>query len=85
MERAAGEDEQARETAVAARQWVHRAADDLRKRQTLTIGLAAIGANLVALDARLRRLAQEDEIAAPEARAKWIESLDAANAELTRA
>jgi hypothetical protein len=79
---AAGEDEQARVTAVAARQWIHRAADDLRKRQTFTIGLAAIGANLVALEARLRRLAQADETVAPEVRAKWIESLDAANAEL---
>ena len=78
---AAGEDEQAREMAVAARQWIHRAADDLGKRQTLTIGLAALGAKLVAVDARLRRIAEEDESVSPEARAKWITSLDAADAE----
>jgi hypothetical protein len=78
---AAGEEERSREMALSVRRWMLRAADDLEKRQALMIGLTTIGGNLLALDARLRQLALDETIAA-DARAKWIASVDAANAKL---
>ena len=78
---AAGQGPRAREMAVATRAWQRRAADDLEKRQALEMGFALLGANILAIDARLRRLAADESIP-PETRARWIASLDAADAKL---
>jgi hypothetical protein len=78
---AAGQGPRAREMAIATRAWQQRAADDLEKRQALAMGFALLGADLLAIETRLRRLAADESIP-PEARAKWIASLDAADAKL---
>ena len=78
---AAGEGPRARDMAVATRAWQRRAADDLEKRQAVEMGFALLGANMLAIDARLRQLAADESIP-PEARAQWIASLDAADAKL---
>ena len=78
---AAGEGPRAREMALAMRAWQRRAADDLEKQQAVEMGFALLGANMLAIETRLRRLAGDESIP-PEARAKWIASLDAADAKL---
>ena len=78
---AAGQGQRAQEMALATRAWARRAADDLEKQQALQMGFALMAANILAIDTRLRRLAADQSIP-PEARAKWIASLEAADAKL---
>jgi hypothetical protein len=78
---AAGQGPRVRDMALAARAWQRRAADDLERQQAVEMGLALLGANMLAIETRLRRLAGDESIP-PETRAKWIGSLDAADAKL---
>jgi hypothetical protein len=58
-----------------------RAADDLERQQAVEMGLALLGANMLSIEIRLRRLAGDESIP-PETRAHWMASLDAADAKL---
>lgn len=78
---AGGDGPRAREMALATRAWQRRAADDLEKQQAVEMGFALLGANMLAIESRLRQRAADGTFPL-EARAKWIATLDAADAKL---
>ncbi len=78
---AAGEGGRARDTALATRSWMQRAADELERRQALAMGYVLLDTAMLVSDARIRRVAADQAIP-PEERTKLIESLDTADAKL---
>jgi hypothetical protein len=81
LAQAAGETDRARAMALATRAWLRRAADDLERRLTLTMGLNQVDDSMIVSVAWVRRLAAGDEL--PQAqRAALLDRLDAADAAL---